>query len=105
MGQQRSHPYGKVVLAARASSPTAVQGFEDMSADAGARRQGCYRPPGPSRVRTHVHVHACARVYAWARMYTACTIDVTVCFNRECSHLRLFAVIPNRPFRLNGIYL
>ena len=30
MGQQRSHPYGKTVLAARASSPPAVQGFEDM---------------------------------------------------------------------------
>ena len=26
-----------------------------------------------ARVRTHVHVHACARVYAWARMYTACS--------------------------------
>ena len=25
-GQQRSHPYGKAVLAARASSPPAVQG-------------------------------------------------------------------------------
>jgi len=25
-GQQRSHPYGKAVLAARASSPSAVQG-------------------------------------------------------------------------------
>ena len=24
-----------------------------------------------ARVRTHVHVHACARVYAWARMCTA----------------------------------
>jgi len=27
-GQQRSHPYGKAVLAARASSPPAVQGFD-----------------------------------------------------------------------------
>jgi len=37
-GQQRSHPYDKAVLAARASSPPAVQGFDDMksSADAGA---------------------------------------------------------------------
>jgi len=26
VGQQRSHPYGKAVLAARASSPPAVQG-------------------------------------------------------------------------------
>ena len=26
-----------------------------------------------ARVRTHVHVHACARVYAWARMCTACS--------------------------------
>jgi len=26
-GQQHSHPYGKTVLAARASSPPAVQGF------------------------------------------------------------------------------
>ena len=43
VSQQRSHPYGKVVLAARASSPPAVQGFEDMNADAGARRQGCDR--------------------------------------------------------------
>jgi len=25
------------------------------------------------RVRTHVHVHACARVYAWSRMCTACS--------------------------------
>jgi len=29
-GQQRSHPYSKAVLAARASSPPAVQGFDDM---------------------------------------------------------------------------
>jgi len=29
-GQQRSHPYGRAVLAARASSPPAVQGFDDM---------------------------------------------------------------------------
>jgi len=29
-GQQRSHPYSKVVLAARASSPPAVQGFDNM---------------------------------------------------------------------------
>jgi len=29
-GQQRSHPYGKAVLAARTSSPPAVQGFDDM---------------------------------------------------------------------------
>jgi len=29
-GQQRSHPYGKVVLAARASSQPAVQGFDNM---------------------------------------------------------------------------
>jgi len=28
--QQRSHPYGKTVLAARASSSPAVQGFDDM---------------------------------------------------------------------------
>jgi len=26
-----------------------------------------------ARVRTHVHVNACARVYAWARMCTACS--------------------------------
>jgi len=26
-----------------------------------------------ARVRTHVHVHACARVYEWARMCTACS--------------------------------
>ena len=26
-----------------------------------------------ARVRTHVHVHACVRVYTWARMYTACS--------------------------------
>jgi len=42
-GQQRIYPYGKAVLAARARSPLAVQGFDDMSADAGARRQGCDR--------------------------------------------------------------
>jgi len=42
-GQQCSHPYGKTVLVARASSPPAVQGFDDMSADAGARRQVCDR--------------------------------------------------------------
>jgi len=29
-GQQRSYPYGTAVLAARASSPPAVQGFYDM---------------------------------------------------------------------------
>jgi len=29
-GQQHSHPYGKAVLAARASSPPAVQGFDNM---------------------------------------------------------------------------
>ena len=29
-GQQRSHPYSKAVLAARASSPPAVQGFDNM---------------------------------------------------------------------------
>jgi len=29
-GRHRSHPYGKAVLAARASSPPAVQGFDDM---------------------------------------------------------------------------
>ena len=29
-GQQRSHPYGKAVLVARASSPPAVQGFDNM---------------------------------------------------------------------------
>ena len=26
-----------------------------------------------ARVRTHVHVYACTRVYAWARMCTACS--------------------------------
>ena len=26
-----------------------------------------------ARVRTHVHVHACARVYAWVRMCMACS--------------------------------
>ena len=29
-GQQRSHPYGKAVLATRASLPPAVHGFDDM---------------------------------------------------------------------------
>jgi len=51
-GQQRSHPYGKAVLAARAGSPPAVQGFDDMSADAGARRQGCGRA---LRLRPRLH--------------------------------------------------
>jgi len=51
-GQQRSHPYGKAVLAARSSSPPAVQGFDDISADAGVRRQGCDRV---LRLRARLH--------------------------------------------------
>jgi len=72
-GQQRSHPYCKAVLVDRASSPPAVQGFDNMkslhhvppsrelaesSADAGARSQVCDRA---QRLRARLHtMHSCS---------------------------------------------
>ena len=51
-----------------------------------------------ARVRTYVHVHACARVCAWARMCTACS----ECYMHKV-HVTLTGILG--PSAWEGVYV